>query len=297
MELDSLRCPVCNALLVPGLSARRSVQRFEDCLRKCDSCRVAFSNARRNPVQIWADPEANVPEQVRGGLASVLSRSVNITNRPNKRSKFGFGTSEDAVTWTVFRYFQDHGALGRLAKAAEHAMAVAQARLVLWGVEVPPVLDGVSDIETRLEAISRQLSESPNRRTEPDAIVDFGDDGVMFIEAKLSSGNDQLKADHPNWDRYLGAGFRDCATIGTTGLYELSRNWRFAKELADGRPFTVVNLGPSSVFAEERLAIWARCLDAAAGRFTTLSWHRLLSTVPLQPWMSRFCHERGLFEQ
>jgi hypothetical protein len=80
-----------------------------------------------------------------------------------------------------------------------------------------------SRIENRLETVSRQLGEFSNRRTEPDAIVDFADEGVMFIEAKLSRANDQLKPEHPNWDRYLGEGFGDCATVRTTGLYELTR--------------------------------------------------------------------------
>jgi len=293
MELNSLPCPLCKAPLVPRMGACRSVQRFEDRLKRCDSCGVAYSNARHQPVQIWANPEANVPEPVRSGLDSVLSHSVNITNRTNKRAKFRFETSEDAVTWTVFRYLQAQGALARIAEVAEHAVADAQARLVLWGVEVPPP-DGLSDIEGRLETISRQLGESPNRRTEPDAIVDFGHDGVVVIEAKLRSGNDQLRADHAHWDRYLGQGFSDRATARQTGLYELSRNWRFAKALAGERLFTVVNLGPSPLFEDERLTTWRGCLDTTGGRFSLVSWDQLLRPIRLAPWMSAFCSERHL---
>jgi hypothetical protein len=98
-----------------------------------------------------------VPEPVRRGLASVLSRSVNITNRPNKRVKFGFETSEDAVTWTVFRYLQDRHSFRGLAQAAEHATTAASARLALWGVEVPSPLDAISSIEDR-EPTGNRLS-------------------------------------------------------------------------------------------------------------------------------------------
>jgi hypothetical protein len=213
--------------------------------------------------------------------------------------KFGFKTSEDAVTWTVFRYLQNQNALGRVAEAADHAVALSRPRLLLWGVEVPPSSNGDTDIEAQLQEISMQLDTSQCRRTEPDVIVDFGAMGVVFIEVKFQSGHDCLRTNHRNWDRYLGSGFSDTKAVRQTGLYELTRNWRFAKELAAGRPFTLVNLGPASLFARERwrLEPWSASLDGATGgRFSLVPWLCLLGSVPLEPWIGEFCKDRKLLE-
>ena len=81
MQPDSLPSPVCHTLLVARSLPLIPVQRFEDCVRRCDFCGVGFSNARRTPVRIWADPLDNVPAQVHGGLRSVLARAANDGNR------------------------------------------------------------------------------------------------------------------------------------------------------------------------------------------------------------------------
>jgi hypothetical protein len=168
-------------------------------------------------------------------------------------------------------------------------------RLLLWGVEMPVPADFVSRIERRLETISRELGESSNRRTEPDAIVELGDAGLIVVEAKLRSANDRLSEDHAHWQRYVDKGFANETAVRETGLYELTRNWRFEHELAAGRPFTLVNLGSSTLFEDPRLEKWFQALDhSVQGRFVRMSWQHLLHGLSLESWMSEFCRQRGL---
>src|SRR5438105_1340118 len=108
MKFAPMRCRECSALIEPNLTVlerlggRRTAFSREDCIYRC-SCGTAYSNAANEGarVLITARPELNVPEQVRPGLESALKRAVNTVNRTNKREKFCFETSEDAVTWTV----------------------------------------------------------------------------------------------------------------------------------------------------------------------------------------------------
>ena len=88
--------------------AARVARTYEECLRRCLACRVAFSNAKTTPTLIHFDPLGNVPFEVRQGALQTLSAAINLRNRNNKIKKFGFSTSEDAVTWTVFSFLAQH---------------------------------------------------------------------------------------------------------------------------------------------------------------------------------------------
>src|SRR5262245_30112471 len=85
------------------------------CPRRSDSCGIGYSNTRRagTETRIYRDVENNVPPQVREGFVEALSRAVNVVNRKNKIKKAAFDTSEDALTWSVFRGIQLVGGLRR----------------------------------------------------------------------------------------------------------------------------------------------------------------------------------------
>jgi hypothetical protein len=63
-------------------------------------------------------PERNVPNEVSGGLNEVLGNALNVRNQTAKRDKFCFSSSEDAVTWTIFRGLEDAHALALVPAAA-----------------------------------------------------------------------------------------------------------------------------------------------------------------------------------
>jgi hypothetical protein len=134
-------------------------------------------------------------------------------------------------------------------------------------------------------------------------IVDAGAAGLVFIEVKYLSGNDEKPKDYSGWERYVepNAFFRNEDTARLSGCYELTRNWYLLNAIADGRPATLVNLGPDQLFAGsegERLARFENALATdAAHRFVKLTWPQLLRFVRNSPhWFNRFCLNRQLLE-
>src|SRR4051794_14434615 len=110
--LPAVDCPICGTAMtggaLPDAGSAPVAATYEDCLRQCVTCRVGYSNARTAPTAIHADTLGNVPVEVRPGAMETLKAAINTRNRENKIRKFGFSSSEDAITWTVFTYLSHH---------------------------------------------------------------------------------------------------------------------------------------------------------------------------------------------
>jgi hypothetical protein len=300
MALPSLICPKCGEELTVLAAPVITASSYHDCLRKCEDCGVGYSNATKNPTAIWRDPTHNVPGPVRAGVLQTLNCSLNKRNRGSKRIKFGFSTSEDAVTWVVFSYLTAE-APNALIKLGERWLGtrVETPTVLLWGVPILPSITGKS-IRNRLIQISNALGEAPMRRTEPDIVLDFDLKGSIIIEVKLAAKNDET-TDVSKMDQYLlnTAAFSSSENIKASRLYQLTRNWRFGWDLAAQRSMRLVNLAPSCFFVRSRL------LDVFEGgicrsekaAFLRESWEGLLSEVStviggLPDWLSEWLHTR-----
>jgi hypothetical protein len=284
--LAQLSCPRCGLPLQPiALPARPAVvYQFEDCLRRCDTCGVGYSNARNNPTIIYQDPLDNIPAQAREGIDVVLAQSLSEANRQTKRRRLGFSTSEDAVTWVVFGY------LARRAPAALSAFARrlldlsnrGTPQVLLWGAPVPPNDDAGLKLRQRLVTLLAKIEGVP--RSEPDVVLDYGEAGVVIIEVKLYSANDELKPSQAGkFDTYLAntLAFSDPTEVKHSRMYELARNWRIGWDLADGRPLRLVNLGPPKLFKQStRLDSFEKGLaKSAVQSFHRLAWSSFLQCV------------------
>ncbi len=308
MPLPSIPCPLCGTILEEGPGEALPPATWRDCLRRCPLCEVGFSNSPNAPTLIFNDPRMNVPPEVRGGVLEALALALNERNRPNKRTKFGFSTSEDALTWTVFKYLHDSGqlldVLGRAGLPIPDRVSRPEA-LLLWGVPVP--LDRTANergwrIREQLETIADGLGEDPRSRTEPDVLIDLGASGVLIMEAKHRSPTNVRAAEYAGWDRYypIGGGLPYAARMRASGCYELARNWRFGLELVAGidRPFALVCLGPEGLFLGEAGDILGRfeaCLPTG-GRtmFAPIRWESLLGSIINPPdWLMDYARDRG----
>lgn len=89
---------------------------------------------------------------------------------------------------------------------------------------------------------SKRLQEQVDARTEPDVVLDFGPSGLVVIEVKYLSGNDRKDASYRGWDRYLPRLSRGGMEVRQSGFYELTRLCLLARELAEQRPWVLVNL-------------------------------------------------------
>jgi len=252
---------------------------------------------------IYRDPIKNIPAEIATGAAQCLKGSINQQNLTTKLRRFGFSTSEDAVTWVVFVHLLRSGQLVPILThcgvVADVASAI-QPALLLWGSPVDGSLP-VKAIQKRLVELSDSLHEDPESRSEPDVIVDLGNAGVIFIEVKYQSENESNASNNPNWTRYMGqAGvFRDEAAVQATGCYELARNWRLLKGLAGDRPATLVNLGTKRLFEGSNGERLQHFIDALvtdqSSRFVKLTWAQLLQGVTNPPaWFNRFVDSRRL---
>jgi hypothetical protein len=253
---------------------------------------------------IYRDPIQNIPVASREGAIKALSEALNVRNRASKLKRFGFSTSEDAVTWVVFTYLLRSG---RLLKALQRVGVIAAnsegavPTLLLWGAPIDDSILGET-IRRRLRDICTSLGEKAMSFSEPDVIVDQGDAGLILIEVKYRSGNDFQGADYPGWNTYLstpGLNWRSKA-VQVSGCYELARNWCLLRKLANGRSATLVNLGPKKLFfgAEgARLDRFIASLDIdERTRFQKGAWTDLLggALIDAPAWFSDYCRDRCL---
>jgi hypothetical protein len=173
--------------------------------------------------------------------------------------------------------------------------------VLLWGVPVPYSDRGGIDIKKNLITILNQIGEDPQKYSEPDVILDFGDIGVVIIEVKYRSPNDFLNEENPKWEKYLHdiSAFADIIGVKKTGYYELARNWRIAWDLAGGRSMALINLGPESIFKRDdgkKIRKFTKCLrQNKTHKFIDVTWKSFLEGVSDNPqWFDRYLKERDL---
>jgi hypothetical protein len=187
--------------------------------------------------------------EVRHRFIQALRSSINVLNRPNKLVKAGYSSSEDALTWTMFRFLESKNRLretfaGAGVSIAEHASC--EPRLILWGAEVPSEDGSPSQVPAGLHRVSCLLQEAKDRCTEPDVVLDFGLAGIVFVEVKFRSGNEIKSSQYDHLERYLGdrepAPFKNPAQVRINGHYELARNWRIAWSYPGRSTFRLLSL-------------------------------------------------------
>jgi hypothetical protein len=276
---------------------------YEDCLRTCGPCGIGLSNGQQ-PVRIFHNRLNNIPEEVRENCNQTLENAINIRNRPNKLKKFASENSEDAVTWSVFSHLLT---TGQLAGVLHHCgVQIADAndmkpRLLLWGAPVPLADPETLDLSGNLIQCIDQIENQPNSRTEPDVVIDFGEHGIVFIEVKYRSSNDNKPADYAGWPVYLQntEAFLDPQAVSTSGQYELVRNWRIGWDVRRGRPMSLINLGSQPLFVgkeDERLLGFQEALNQNNEcSFQRLTWPEFIHALPNIPdWLEEYVNDKGL---
>ncbi len=299
--------PMTNSL-PPAGRKRPSARTYGDCLRQCLTCKVGFSNARTSPTLIHDDPAGNVPIEVRHDVIETLGKAINVLNRNNKIRKFGYSTSEDAVTWTVFSFLSKHrpDLLSQVGKNVFALQPSEEVSVLLWGVPITPSRRGTEVQETLLSVLqSKPLLEDPHSLSEPDVILDYGDAGVVIIEVKYTSPTKETVSKSDKWDRYLQCDgvFRDCVKAKDSNLYELVRNWRIARDLAGKRPYTLVNLAKAAMLENTKgMDDFTDSLQTSSNhRFLPLPWKCFLTALrkesgSLPPWLIKYLRCRKLLK-
>ncbi|NRS87667.1 hypothetical protein HNQ02_000574 [Flavobacterium sp. 7E] len=275
MNLLPINCPSCNTLIVPTIGIFKTSSCYNDCLRQCVQCQLAFSNSKSNPTLIYQDLRSNIPELLHENIDRALSNSFNVRNRKNKRNKFAFSTSEDALTWSFFNYFVVSDRLNDLLQILNIDSSESDFEIYLWGVNITS--DEIkTDLYKRLIEVSDSIGENTNSRSEPDVIIKLKAK-IIFIEVKYRSFND-VKMESTKFKKYLVPKV-DNKIISNNGHYELFRNWAFATKLSDGCDFELINLGFSNLFKGKKLIAlqeFENIIKTEKGKFVKLTWEEIM---------------------
>jgi hypothetical protein len=176
VPLKPLTCPRCGSELRPHTGYPKQATCFEDCLRRCDPCAIGFSNGRHNQTRIYRNPLDNIPSEVLAGVEDTLLDALNEYNRENKKLKFGFSSSEDALTWTVFSFLRLNGQLGGIGRDCGIMSDNAEEPcMLLWGVPQPPASLRSVSIRKQVIEICDRLCENPRQSLMSSSILQMPD--------------------------------------------------------------------------------------------------------------------------
>ncbi len=294
-----MNCRLCGTAIIPiepSMAENRTTQSYGDCNYVCEPCGVGYSNSQSegSRTMIYASYLDNLPcgpDGLRTDLDNCLQNAVNVRNRDNKRNKFAFATSEDAITWSMF-WFLKHTKQLAYALGGESS---TNATLLLWGC---PVYEDPSELTTKLHEIQvDELGENSSSKSEPDVIVET-DTRLFFVESKYGSSN-SCKPGYHHWGTYLQTEnplFFSTSKhqIIKAGLEELTRNWVIGNMLANriGKRFELVNLGPNAIQASSNQ--FAELVDQNVADYRFLSWSTLIDRIKTEDWFEAYLRSKNL---
>jgi len=287
MTLPSIICPKCKRSVSPINGIRIKTSSYDDCLRICNICKIGFSNAKNNPTVIYKNYLENIPELLQQNLVFTLRNSINEFNRKNKLNKFGFSSSEDALTWSFFNYFVVNNKFEDLLDILNIESDKTNYDIYLWGTKINSLNEQTNFID-QFKEVSNSFNEMPSRRTEPDVILKFSNK-LIFIEVKYLSSNAITKEEN-KFTKYLISDVNQKELI-ESGHYELYRNWAFASKLSNGDNFELINLGRKILFNDKNqknLLQFENSLKSSKGKFVKLNWEDILEKVNSKDYESWF---------
>ena len=161
-----------------------------------------------------------------------------------RESRFFHDNSEDAVTWNIIRFLEKNNLvnsiLGSILK-----IPIQSPEIIYWSYSQKE-----KDSWSMLNEARTEFGERIRRSSEPDIIIKT-DSALLFIEAKLTSGNNTSSRSNPK--KYLTGGKNWFQNVFTSNYdtivrlekkYELMRFWLLGTWIADQHnlDFYLINL-------------------------------------------------------
>jgi len=203
-----------------------------------------------------------------------------------RESRIARDNSEDAVTWNVFRFLEKNN-LVEMTLSSIIGVTLRSSKVIYWSYSQKEN-SGWSE----LNKARKEFGEEIKRSSEPDVIIKT-DNTLLFIEAKLTAGNETTPSDTSNSKKYETGGdnwfskvFKsDYKTVAIAEKkYELLRFWLLGTWIAKQQnlDFYLVNLVLSK--REKNIeAIFKRYLyENQRMKFIRITWedihHQILNS-------------------
>lgn len=210
----------------------------------------------------------------------------NRIKKVKRESRIARDNSEDTVTWNVFR-FMERNNLVEMTLSSIIGVTLKSSEVIYWSYSQKE-----NSSWSELNKARKEFGEEIKRSSEPDVIIKT-DNTLLFIEAKLTAGNETIPSDTSNSKEYETGGdnwfskvFKsDYKTVAIVEKkYELLRFWLLGTWMAKQRDldFYLVNL----VLSEREKdieAIFKRCLyENQRMEFIRITWediyHQILNS-------------------
>jgi hypothetical protein len=200
-----------------------------------------------------------------------------------RESRIARDNSEDAVTWNVFRFIERNNLI-EIILGSILGVTLKSAEAIYWSYS-----QREKSSWSELNKAREEFGEEIKRGSEPDIIIKT-DDALLFVEAKLTAGNETVPSDMSNSKKYETGSNKwfskvfksDYKTIAIVKKkYELLRFWLLGTWIAKQQDldFYLVNL----VLSEQEKdieAIFKRHLcENQKMKFTRITWENIFQQI------------------
>jgi len=200
-----------------------------------------------------------------------------------RESRIARDNSEDAVTWNVFRFLERNNLVEKILSSII-GVILKSSEVIYWSYSQKE-----NSSWSELNKAREEFGEEIKRSSEPDIIIKT-DNALLFIEAKLTAGNETVPSDMSNFKKYKTGGdnwfskvFKsDYKTIAIAEKkYELLRFWLLGTWITEQQSldFYLVNL----VFSEREKDIEANfkrhLYENQRMRFIRITWEDIYHQI------------------
>jgi hypothetical protein len=200
-----------------------------------------------------------------------------------EKNRIARDNSEDAVTWNVFRFLESNNLVDSALSPIIGA-CLTSSEVMYWSFS-----QRENSSWSELNKARREFGEERRRSTEPDIII-RSRDALLFIEAKLTAGNETVPSDTSNSKKYETGGDNwfskvfnsDYNTVAIVEkMYQLLRLWLLGSWVAKQRDldFHLVNLVLSEREKDIEAALGRHLCENQRMKFTRITWEDIYQQI------------------
>lgn len=203
--------------------------------------------------------------------------------KAKRESRVARDNSEDAVTWNVFRFLERNNLVG-MTLGSIIGITIKSSEVIYWSYSQRENCSW-----SELNKAREEFGEELGRGSEPDIIIKT-DNALLFIEAKLTAGNETVPSDKSNSKKYETGGdnwfpkvFKsDYKTVGIVDKkYEFLRFWLLGTWMAKQQDldFYLVNLVLSEREKDIEAIFKGHIYENQRMKFIRITWEDIYQQI------------------